>query len=244
MKMKNQKKKLPHSAGLAFQSEARHYWSRPKTNMARVTLSGGTARCTQRAVTTRVARLAGGREDARFLVEHRWRGVGASSNTSSEGRVWVGGATTRWQNELDPAASVWLRWPAATERVPCSTRESKGRRMVPQNGKTPSAGGAHRRGGRGSGGSGGRIGPEVGGEERRCAWPYRGGSDTGVKRGRWSTVVAFITARWGGGQAEEGTMRWPRVCVWGGGVVPDLTGRRRVTGNVPTTMHGHTVAAE
>jgi hypothetical protein len=36
-------------------------------------------------------------------VEHRWRGVGAPGNTSSEGRVRVGGAMMMWRNELGPA---------------------------------------------------------------------------------------------------------------------------------------------
>jgi hypothetical protein len=35
-------------------------------------------------------------------VEHRWRGVGALGNTSSEGRVQVGGAMVMWWNELGP----------------------------------------------------------------------------------------------------------------------------------------------
>jgi hypothetical protein len=59
----------------------------------------------------------------------------------------------RWRNELISAALVWLWWSVATERVPCSTEESRGRRMVAQNGKTMSGSGTHRRGGRGSGGS-------------------------------------------------------------------------------------------
>jgi hypothetical protein len=45
----------------------------------------------------------GGGEAVRFSVEHRWRGVGAPSNTSSEGRVRVGGEMVRWWNELSPA---------------------------------------------------------------------------------------------------------------------------------------------
>jgi hypothetical protein len=32
-------------------------------------------------------------------VEHRWRRVGTPGNTSSKGRVRVGGAMVRWQNE-------------------------------------------------------------------------------------------------------------------------------------------------
>jgi hypothetical protein len=72
-------------------------------------------------------------------VEHQWRRVGALGNTSSEGRVRVGGAT------------VWLWWPVVMERVP--TGESRGRRMAAQNKKTPSGSGAHQTGGRGGGGS-------------------------------------------------------------------------------------------
>jgi hypothetical protein len=59
--------------------------------------------------------------------------------------------------------------------------------------------------------SGGRLRLEVGVEERHYAWPFLGGSDTRAKRGRWLAVVAFIAARWGGGRAEEGAMRRPRV---------------------------------
>jgi hypothetical protein len=51
-------------------------------------------------------RLAGGREAARFSVEHRWRGVGAPGNNSAKGRVRVGWVTTRWRNELGKATVV------------------------------------------------------------------------------------------------------------------------------------------
>jgi hypothetical protein len=83
-------------------------------------------------------------------------------------------------------ASAWLQWPAVMERVPCNTGETRGRRTVTQNKKTPSGGGTHRRGGRGGGSStesGGRLGLEVGGEERRCMRPCRGGSNAGAKKG-------------------------------------------------------------
>jgi hypothetical protein len=48
---------------------------------------------------------------------------------------------------------------------------------------------------------------------RRCAWPHRGGSIVGVKKGRRSAAEAFIATRWGGGQVTGGATR--RRGAWG-----------------------------
>jgi hypothetical protein len=56
--------------------------------------------------------------------------------------------------------------------------------------------------------------------------------------GFYSGTVGWGTA--GGGRHAVAKS----VCVGGGGEVPGLTGRRRVTGNVLATVHGRTVSAE
>jgi hypothetical protein len=125
-------------------------------------------------------------------VEHWWRGVGAPGNTSSEGRMLVGGVIVRWRNELGPAVlggvgvaavvgddgegSLQHRGVKGEENSGSKWKDTEWWQRSPERRKRWRW---HGRIQHGSLSFGGRLGPEVGGEERRCAWPCRGGSDTG-----------------------------------------------------------------